>query len=628
MHIGSISRPRRIVAAALGALALVTGSLFATTVGVGSAAAATNGPCDTYAGAGTSCVAAYSSTRALYSSYNGPLYQVQRASDGATTNVGLLAAGGYANAQTQDTFCSGTTCTIPKIYDQSSNHNDLTVAPAGDAGGANVAANATALPITVAGHKAYGIYMPPGVAYRIASTLAKGTARGASPESMYEVASGTNANHGCCSDFGNVETQEKDTGKGHMDALNLSMLNGTGSAGRGPWVQADLENGVYEGKTAINTANTGNTSKFVTALLKNDGVANFALKGGNAQSGSLSKWYEGALPTDKDGDGQGYTPMKLEGSIVLGAGGDNSNRGTQSFFEGVMTTGYSTDAADNAVQANVVAQNYQGVSTGGGPGAPITGPGGKCVDVAGDDTGGNTAVVQLWDCQTLAADQHWLGNVYGAHTLSTLGRCLDINGNGTANGTHVELYDCNGVGGQQWIVQPDGSIKNPQSGRCLDDPSGNTANGTALQIYDCNGNQAQKFVAAVPIKTIGSKCVDVAGNDLQQNGQQVQVYDCQTLLTDEQTTDQQWAYNQADHTIRTLGRCLDIDGNATANGSHLELYTCNGVGGQQWVPQANGSVLNPQSGRCLDVPSGNTANQTPLQLYDCNNQAPQVFSFN
>ena len=134
--------------------------------------------------------------------------------------------------------------------------------------------------------------------------------------------------------------------------------------------------------------------------------------------------------------------------------------------------------------------------------------------------------MQLYDCKTLAADQHWLGNVYGAHTLSTLGRCLDVNGNGTANGTHVELYDCNGAGGQQWIVQPDGSIKNPQSGRCLDDPSGHRER-HALQIYDCNGNQAQRFVAAVPIRTIGAKCVDVAGNDLQQNGQQVRS-DCQT----------------------------------------------------------------------------------------------------
>ncbi|PZF62018.1 alpha-L-arabinofuranosidase [Curtobacterium sp. MCBD17_034] len=625
MHIGSsrIPRLRRIPTALLGALALVAGTLFAATAGAGGAAAATSLPCDVYGSAGTSCVAAYSSTRALSASYNGPLYQVQRASDGATTNIGLLSAGGYVNAATQDTFCAGTTCTIPKIYDQTANHNDLTVAPAGDAGAANHAANATALPITVAGHEAYGLYMPPQVAYRIPSTAAKGTARGASPESMYEVASGTNSNNGCCSDFGNVETQEKDTGQGHMDALNLSTLNAPGSSGKGPWVQADLENGVFQGGTPTYTPNTGNNSKFVTAELKNNGTNKFALKGGNSQTGSLTTWYEGPEPA---GD---YTPMKLEGSIVLGAGGDNSNRGTQSFFEGVMTTGYSTDAADNAVQSNIVAQNYQGVSTGGGPGSQIVGPGGKCVDVSGDDTGGNLAVVQLWDCSALAADQHWSGTAYGTGTLGTLGRCLDADGNGTANGTHLELYDCNGVGGQQWIVQGDGSIKNPQSGRCLDDPSGNTANGTALQLYDCNGNAAQKFTVAVPIIGNGGKCVDVAGDDLQQNGQQVQLYDCLTIETAQPAAqDQQWTVDQADHTIRTLGRCLDADGNATANGTHVELYQCNGVGGQQWIPQANGSILNPQSGRCLDDPSGNTANATALQLYDCNGNQAQVFTVN
>jgi hypothetical protein len=303
---------------------------------------------------------------------------------------------------------------------------------------------------------------------------------------MYEVASGTNVNNGCCSDFGNVESTETDTGASHMDALNLSLLNAPGSTGHGPWVEADLENGVFEGGTAVNTANQGNSSKFATALLKNDGQTTFALKGGNAQSGSLSTWYSGALPA-------GYSPMHQEGSIVLGTGGDNSNRGTQSFFEGVMTSGYSADSADDAVQANIVAAGYTGVSTGGGPGSAIIGPGGKCVDVSGDDTGGDLAVVQLWDCLPLAADQHWSPSAIGTGTLSTLGRCLDIDGDGTANGTKVELYDCNGVGGQQWVPQANGSLLNPQSGRCLDDPSGNTANGTQLQIYDCNGNAAQVF---------------------------------------------------------------------------------------------------------------------------------------
>ncbi len=72
---------------------------------VGTSAASGSLPCDIYGSAGTPCVAAHSTTRALFSAYNGPLYQVTRASDGATADIGLLAQGGYANAAQQDTFC-------------------------------------------------------------------------------------------------------------------------------------------------------------------------------------------------------------------------------------------------------------------------------------------------------------------------------------------------------------------------------------------------------------------------------------------------------------------------------------------------------------------------------------------
>ncbi|MFE0510237.1 arabinofuranosidase catalytic domain-containing protein, partial [Streptomyces sp. NPDC058964] len=135
------SRPRRPGRAALSllaAFATVAALLFG--VGAPQAAAASSLPCDIYAAAGTPCVAAHSLVRALYSSYGGSLYQVQRASDGATANIGLLTAGGYADAAAQDTFCSGTTCIITKIYDQSSRHNDLTVEGAGGAGAADVGA--------------------------------------------------------------------------------------------------------------------------------------------------------------------------------------------------------------------------------------------------------------------------------------------------------------------------------------------------------------------------------------------------------------------------------------------------------------------------------------------------------
>ncbi len=114
--------------------------------------------CDLYAYYSTPCVAAYSMTRALYASYDGPLYQVQRASDGTTANIGLLAAGGDVNASEQDSFYSGTSCTITEIYDQSPEGNNLTVASGGGAAPhQDDPASATALPITIGGHEAYGV---------------------------------------------------------------------------------------------------------------------------------------------------------------------------------------------------------------------------------------------------------------------------------------------------------------------------------------------------------------------------------------------------------------------------------------------------------------------------------------
>ncbi|MGM1061712.1 glycosyl hydrolase [Saccharothrix sp. Mg75] len=119
-------------------------------------------------------------------------------------------------------------------------------------------------------------------------------------------------------------------------------------------------------------------------------------------------------------------------------------------------------------------------------GGPITGVGGKCVDVAGAATANGTAV-QLWDCNGTAA-QTWTAS--GA--VRALGKCLDVAGQGTANGTPVQLWDCNGSGAQQWQVQG-GQLRNPQSGRCLDAPGGSTANGTRLQVWDCNANTWQRW---------------------------------------------------------------------------------------------------------------------------------------
>jgi hypothetical protein len=77
----------------------------------------------------------------------------------------------------------------------------------------------------------------------------------------------------------------------------------------------------------------------------------WAIKGGNSQSGDLKVYWDGDRAPK-------YAPMKKQGAIILGIGGDNSDGAVGTFYEGVMTKGYSIDAVDAAVQANIVAVGY------------------------------------------------------------------------------------------------------------------------------------------------------------------------------------------------------------------------------------------------------------------------------
>jgi hypothetical protein len=269
-------------------------------------------------------------------------------------NIGVLSAGGYANAAAQDSFCAGTTCVITIIYDQSGHGNNLTQAPGGGAArGPDNLAIANALPLMVGGHHVYGVYIPSGTGYRDDNT--SGIATGDGSEGEYAIFDGTHYNGGCCFDYGNAETSNNDTGNGHMEAIYFGNIRVWGyGSGNGPWVMADLENGLFSGVNAgYNSGDQSITSHYVTAMVKGE-PNQWAIKAGNAQSGSLTTMYNGQRPNVP-----GYNPMHKEGAIILGIGGDNSKGAAGSFFEGAMTSGYPSDATENAVQANIVSIGYK-----------------------------------------------------------------------------------------------------------------------------------------------------------------------------------------------------------------------------------------------------------------------------
>jgi hypothetical protein len=143
-----------------------------------------------------------------------------------------------------------------------------------------------------------------------------------------------------------------------MDTIYFGSCEiwGTGEA-PGPWVMADMEDGMLSGATSGNNPNNLSLPfDFVTAMEKNDGTSNFALKGGNATDpNGLTDMYVGALPGSK-------SPMRKEGAVILGAGGDccysNNNASEGTFYEGAVVSGYPSDDTDDAIHANIVETRY------------------------------------------------------------------------------------------------------------------------------------------------------------------------------------------------------------------------------------------------------------------------------
>ncbi|MDI5981185.1 glycosyl hydrolase family 18 protein [Amycolatopsis magusensis] len=153
---------------------------------------------------------------------------------------------------------------------------------------------------------------------------------------------------------------------------------------------------------------------------------------------------------------------------------------------GMMNWELSQDTTGSTSLVSAIYETAMGGSGGGKTGA-ITGFGGKCADVAGGATTNGTAV-QLWTCNGSPAQQWTVGD----GTLRALGKCLDVASAGTANGTPVQLWDCNGTGAQTWQTSG-GALRNPASGRCLDATGPSSNDGTRLQIWDCAGSGNQSW---------------------------------------------------------------------------------------------------------------------------------------
>ena len=285
-------------------------------------------------------------------SYNGPLYQVKRQSDGKTLDIGVVQpvaspvrAGGYADAAAQDAFCAGTLCVINRIYDQSGKGNHLYQAPPGRNSRARRRADSTPSRSRTWRRSRSAATRPTAStscrAWGSATTTPPASPIDDEPEGIYYVIDGTHYDSGCCFDYGNASTNGRAVGTGTMETTYFGTSTAWGSGnGPGPWIMADMEAGLFSGYNAKQNAAdpTIDSWRFVTAVVDGGGGNHWDLRGGNAQKGGLTTFYSGVRPGSQANSG--YYPMHKQGAILLGNGGDNGNGSSGTFYEGVMTTGY------------------------------------------------------------------------------------------------------------------------------------------------------------------------------------------------------------------------------------------------------------------------------------------------
>jgi O-glycosyl hydrolase len=182
-----------------------------------------------------------------------------------------------------------------------------------------------------------------------------------------------------------------------------------------------------------------------------------------------------------------HLALTLNGSSISAAiDGVNVGSATDSTYSsgmiGLGVAGYQTDQFDNLSVVAAGPAAPAGAITAGDNAA-------RCVD----DNGGsstNGTHVQMYSCNG-GASQKWTIATNG--TIQINGKCMDITGGSTANGALIEEWTCTGGANQQWLPV-NGTMVNPGSGKCLDDPGFNTGNGTQLDLWTCNGGANQQWL--------------------------------------------------------------------------------------------------------------------------------------
>jgi len=266
-----------------------------------------------------------------------------------------------------------------------------------------------------------------------------------------------------------------------------------------------------------------------------------------------------------------------------------------------------------------------------------------CADVWGGGTAANTPTV-LYTCNT-TVPQQWtfvpssststegiIKTNVGASGASESQQCLSVSGNGTTQGTDVVMNACSGATGQTWVIQSDGTIRNPNANKCLQTQNGSTTVATILEIYPCAGTNIQKWGVRTP-NTMSSQsaasqyCIDAA-NGISGSSSWMWINNCD-YSTDQQLHFVQTTPGSSDGTYSMAGgtKCLNIQNNGTTDGTRVILVACNGSAAQKWTRDSNDRLVNPGTGKCMQLENNATALGTYLVISTCNTNTTQKWNW-
>lgn len=271
----------------------------------------------------------------------------------------------------------------------------------------------------------------------------------------------------------------------------------------------------------------------------------------------------------------------------------------------------------------------------------------KCFDLYGaNTTDGNK--IEIWDCNGLD-NQKWVfaAGTYEIQYAKDTSKCIDLPGGSLDNGNKLQIWTCNGLSNQKWgydgqnnaiwyagtTYDPNSTVDafnatRPLYAKCVDLTGNDTKNGNLLEIWDCNQLTQQKWLvpSAVTMQIAGtSKCLDVPGGDATP-GSPIQLWECnghenQAFL---------WSTSYAGYQIRyvpDLSKCLDLSGGVDKAGNWLQLWNCNGQPAQQWFGDKDGSIKRQTDDKmCIDLYADDKNDGTRIEIWQCNGLGQQKWT--